>query len=1087
MPLLFYFRPSTKMPNRVSKSGSELFIVDNSDVDWKVHRYLHDWCQISKSIDIATGYFEIGALLSLKDEWQKVDHIRILMGDEVSLRTRAAFAEGLGKVRAKLDESLEDEKRSNDFLAGVPAVVEAIRSRKIACRVYRKEKFHAKAYITHARMEVVGASALVGSSNFTFPGLTENIELNVQITGRPVNVLQEWYDDHWDKAEDVTEEILRTIERHVREYTPFEVYAKAMYELHRKKGVNDHEWFKTKSRVYEILDRYQQDGFQRLLEIAQAHGGAFLCDGVGLGKTFVGLMLLEYLIEHKRKRVALFVPKAARKPVWERAIKEHAPHLFGAYSGLRIFNHTDLTRKANEDNDYPALLDDIKERADVVLIDEAHHFRNPGYAGTGKGLLLPTGERDRAPSRYHQLYNRIESANGVKQVFLLTATPINNRLIDLQHMIELFSRQKAEHFKSLGIHSLPGHIRKMEKELLGAVGKHSDEVTQIDFVEASEALEADALFKALVVQRSRAYVRQSQTQQGKSAAVFPTREDPKVAAYSAKKTYGKLLEMVEKAFSKTKPLFSLAMYYPMAYYKGDKDIPGLEFVKGRQAQIVGLVRTQFLKRFESSAHAFERSCDRLLRKMLAFVTKHADTVGEKTRLDRWHEKYKEVIGYVKRQMELFPADDDEADEDIVTDEMLEAVEELTRDEYDVGEIVSETMDDLDQVADFLKELSKFKVKDDDKLNTLIKLLKTDPVLKSHKVLIFTEFAETARYLRKELEEAGVDHLDQIDSGTKTDRGEVIRRFAPYYNGSSSGELTMESRVLISTDVLSEGLNLQDATRLINYDLHWNPVRLMQRIGRVDRRLDPAVEKRLTHDHPGWATLRGSVAYWNFLPPEELNALLTLYAKVTHKTLRISKTFGIEGKKLLTPDDDFEALKDFNHLYEGKPTPAEEMQLELEKLLADDPGLEDRLTKMPGRVFSGKAHPTPGTSAVFFCFALPALEKGAVQEGNGTQPSLFASAPSEPAPLQAQFTWTEAAGKTAWYLYDLATEKILDEPTAIVATIRCTPDTRRQCIMEQKTLSEIRAKVEKHIRGTYIKSVQAPMGVQPSLRCWMELS
>src|SRR5207247_8463302 len=99
------------------------------------------------------------------------------------------------------------------FLEGVPAVVEAIRSGKIVCRVYRKQKFHAKAYITHARLEVVGSSALVGSSNFTYPGLTENIELNVQITGGPVNVLREWYEEHWDQAEDVTPAILRTIEQ----------------------------------------------------------------------------------------------------------------------------------------------------------------------------------------------------------------------------------------------------------------------------------------------------------------------------------------------------------------------------------------------------------------------------------------------------------------------------------------------------------------------------------------------------------------------------------------------------------------------------------------------------------------------------------------------------------------------------------------------------------------------------------------------------------------------------------------------------------------------------------------------------------
>jgi phosphatidylserine/phosphatidylglycerophosphate/cardiolipin synthase-like enzyme len=221
------------MPKRTSTTGSELFIVDNSEEDWKVLRYLHDWCQISKSIDIATGYFEIGSLLALKDEWQKVDQIRILMGDEVSLRTKNAFVEGLDRVKQRLDLSLENEKQTNEFLSGVPGIVDALRSGKITCRVYRKDKFHAKAYITHARLEVVGSSALVGSSNFTYPGLTENIELNVQITGQSVSVLQEWYEEHWAAAEDVSAEILRTIERHTREYLPFDIYTRALHEYFR--------------------------------------------------------------------------------------------------------------------------------------------------------------------------------------------------------------------------------------------------------------------------------------------------------------------------------------------------------------------------------------------------------------------------------------------------------------------------------------------------------------------------------------------------------------------------------------------------------------------------------------------------------------------------------------------------------------------------------------------------------------------------------------------------------------------------------------------------------------------------------------
>src|ERR1051326_7749813 len=147
-------------------------------------------------------------------------------------------------------------------------------------------------------------------------------------------------------------------------------------------------------------------------------------------------------------------------------------------------------------------------------------------------------------------------------------------------------------------------------------------------------------------------------------------------------------------------------------------------------------------------------------------------------------------------------------------------------------------------------------------------------------------------------------------------------------------------------------------------------------------MDPAVEAQLVADHPDQQAMRGNVVYWNFLPPNELDDLLRLYGRVAHKTLRISKTFGIEGQKLLTPDDDFEALRNFNHLYEGDPTQTEKMQLEYQQMLRDYPNLEEHLAGLPGRVFSGKRHPTAGARAVFFCFALPAADHSAESDALG---------------------------------------------------------------------------------------------------------
>ena len=249
----------TKKSDR-TRRGGDLFIVDNSDTEWKVRDYLREWSEISHTFDIATGGLEIGALLALDGHWQKLDKIRILMGNEVTKRTKKALLAGLEHLKKELDASIEREKDANDFLAGVPAIVDALKRKQIECRVYNKDKFHAKAYITHGKLAVVGSSALVGSSNFSYPGLTQNVELNVQIKAE-VEALQEWYERHWKDAEEITPEILKLIERHTFEYQPFDVYAKALQEYFRGHEMTAGEWElggpeKGGSRIYPILAPY---------------------------------------------------------------------------------------------------------------------------------------------------------------------------------------------------------------------------------------------------------------------------------------------------------------------------------------------------------------------------------------------------------------------------------------------------------------------------------------------------------------------------------------------------------------------------------------------------------------------------------------------------------------------------------------------------------------------------------------------------------------------------------------------------------------------------------------------------------------
>ena len=339
-----------------------------------------------------------------------------------------------------------------------------------------------------------------------------------------------------------------------------------------------------------------------------------------------------------------------------------------------------------------------------------------------------------------------------KTLFLLTATPINNRLADFRHMAELFTRRDEAYFaRTLGVNNLRAHFNNMEKALRNTVGHEVADVSG-HLAEVQDFLSSDQDFPEISLCNAAEHTHaKAKCAKGKSCLIPRTRP-PQVAGYSIRKTYGRLLDMFENAFTRKNPLFTLPMYYPLTWYKGsDKSIDPFE--ENRQKQVVGLIRTNFLKRFESSVAAFELSCDRLLQKLLAFLEVHSETATEKKRLELWKADNAETLGYArKRQLEFWGEDGDESeDEDIVPQEMLDDVDRLDRGEYDVAAMIAETFRDLDQIVHFLVEARKFEPKHDDKLQKLVRLLKSKE-LAGQKVLIFTEFADTARYLKRQLDQ-----------------------------------------------------------------------------------------------------------------------------------------------------------------------------------------------------------------------------------------------------------------------------------------------------------------------------------------------
>ena len=448
------------------------------------------------------------------------------------------------------------------------------------------------------------------------------------------------------------------------------------------------------------------------------------------------------------------------------------------------------------------------------------------------------------------------------------------------------------------------------------------------------------------------------------------------------------------------------------------------------------------------------------------------------RLDAWKIEHEELVRYAS-ELESFEEDDDEEQDDAYAD--LPKVDKnlWPNEDFDVQKIIDDTYEDLDQLIVFINKLRPIKPVDDAKLQKLIELIQTDAASKTGKVIIFSEFMTTARYLYKELKKAIPDlRIEEIDSNTSKDRTMVVKRFSPYYNKTTPEELAElgedEIDILVSTDVLSEGLNLQDSTRLINYDIHWNPVRLMQRIGRIDRRMSPEVEALIKEQHPERKDERGKIAYWNFLPPDSLDNLINLYSKVTGKMILISKLLGIQHGHGLDETQEMDMLRDLNEEMYTPNTTDETLKLILDRLIINHPDEVKRWRRMPYATLSGKAN--SDRRGVFFCYRIPGpppLTEKEIERGE-----------------IVKWVTEDGIGDSRWYFFDLDTEEILDGIGAMGemhAIIECEPTTEREIGIEKSVLKDCKKKIQKHIKNTVLKALDAPMGTRPRLVCWLAVN
>lgn len=794
-------------------------------------------------LNVVTAFFNLKALEVLQPEVkEKLAHLRLLLGKE----QEQAFVVG-----ERLVAELEDAATRGETVAfEIRAWRDFLAQDTVEVRRYLKTFCHGKAYIVDG-VPALGSVGIVGSSNFTGAGLTTNLELNAVLKqATAVGELKTWFESLWNEAEDYKAEILELLERFTRTYSPYEVYIKVVYEALRDKL--DQELGERDEKPSPIaLTDFQHDGYLAAKEILENYGGVLIADSVGLGKTFLALRLLEDYAYRERQTALIICPAAVRDTVWRPLLQRFA------------IPHEVISMEQISQRDFPA--EEYARRFRIVVVDESHNFRNPNT------------------NRWPNLFKVITQGDSDKKIILLTATPVNNTVFDLYHQLRLISRDNRQFLLSAGIRDLWEYFRRAE--------------------ENQEALYE--VLEALAVRRSRSFIRQNypEAEIDGQKIRFPERELHTVK-YSLKGTYGaelyrQIAEGIENLFlapyqidTYRKDLIRArrAWNAPFSPFEVDKDREGIlrrlqealgwsreeaqEFVMaiGRQTALAHILRVLYLKRLESSIEALRIS----LRRLYDFLEKFREALRQ-GRLLR-SEGYRQ---WLQRE-----AGDEEAEEAGTWEEFLNSLPELPIDRYDTESIERAVEADLGILRGILTCLEQDL--EDDKLEVLKELL-TSQALRGKKVVLFSYFKDTARYLYRSLTQdedflksLGHRQISIVDSDIKPEeRTRRILRFAPWANGRPDLPPEEELNLLISTDVLSEGQNLQDAEVIVNYDLHWNPVRMVQRIGRLDRIGSP----------------HAVIHVYNFFPEDELEELLGLLERLYEKLNAINRTVGLDASVL----------------------------------------------------------------------------------------------------------------------------------------------------------------------------------------------
>lgn len=927
-------------------------------------------------IAIATAYINPAGFALLADELETAPRVRLLLGaepEEVSVR---AMTSGDADQDARRDAAiahhqawLEAERDTMGF-ARVPTseakrMVEWLQrvdpegNAKVEVRRYTGGFLHGKTYLVE---DGAAQAAIAGSSNMTFAGLAHNAELNLGTGGGTSSAgkVREWFEHFWNLSEsyDLAELYGRLWDPH----TPWAVYLRMLWELYGEHLDADEN---PNVRTGLNLTRFQADGVARMERLLDEHGGVLVADEVGLGKTYLAGEVIYRTANINRQRVLIVAPAALKTSMWEPFLETHDfSRWVKVYSYEEVRNRLDPDRGSIE-----TFLQEVEDYS-LVVIDEAHNLRNSGAQRSGA-------------------VDRVITAGSPKRVVLLTATPVNNSLTDLETLVKYFIRDDAR-FASLGIPSIREYIKQAQA---------------IDPANLTPEHLFD-LMDQVAVRRTRKFVKEHYANEliigpdGKPTTIkFP---QPKVRRidYDLDEDGLALIDAMVYALDdptdphaprawedrSIDPKRLMLARYLSSMYTIDHDLQEYQITNA------GLLRSGLLKRLESSPQALHASLEKMI------VS---------------HESFLEALGkgYVLKGealSEWVTSDSDDLDEFVLEFDKDDQIESV--DGYHLTELQADVDSDITLLRE-LRDLAAVVIEGiEPKVKRLIEELtqvaaeaqRVDPRGLSHadrrKVIIFSAFTDTIVPIHEAVVEAianapaGSPLADYrgrvappimgsyakvhergasggVDQGG---RASTIAGFAPVTAGprNAAGEPTAKDEfdILFTTDVLAEGVNLQQAGQMINYDLPWNPMRIVQRHGRVDR-----IGSK--HDY---------VYLGLFFPAERLDALLELESRLEAKLALADAAVGAgevlpgrgPGHEVNLADD--QIIDEFEKLLDSGGSSAslsgEEYRRRLFGAFNMEPVLKADVLSLPYGSGSGFINPVVRGNGYVFCVKIGKSDK-----------------------------------------------------------------------------------------------------------------